>query len=253
MPTDIKTAESSLPKVSIIIVTFNAAGLLQQCLNYIYKQTYPFLEIIVIDGGSKDGTVDILKANNDKIAFWKSEPDKGIYYAMNKALAHVTGEWVYFLGADDELFDKFSDLLRELKDPSAVYYGRVIIKNKETPGPVNAYKHAKDTICHQAIVYPALVFKKYQYNTKYPITADHLLNMQLWSDKNFHFEFVDLTIAKFNDTGISSTKIDKIFKKDQAALVMKHYGAMVWARYVFRKLKVMLNPDKYKSDIDNGN
>ena len=242
--------EKHLPKVSIIIVTFNAAATLQQCLNSIYRQTYPFLDIIIIDGGSNDGTVDILKANTTKIAFWKSEPDEGIYYAMNKALDHITNPWVYFLGADDELLDEFSTLLFQLKDASAIYYGRVIIKGKPTPGPVSAYKHAKDTICHQAIVYPAAVFKKYKYNTKYPITADHLLNMQCWSDKDFHFEFIDLTIAKFNDTGISSTKLDKVFKKDQPALVLKHYGPVVWARYVFRKLKVMLNPAKYKSDID---
>jgi glycosyltransferase involved in cell wall biosynthesis len=235
------------PKVSIIIVTFNAVSVLQRCLDSIYKQTYPFLEIIVIDGKSNDGTVDILKANADKIAFWRSEPDEGIYYAMNKGLENITGDWVYFIGADDEVLDKFSELLNQLKDSSAVYYGRVLIDVKPTPGPVNAYKHAKDTICQQAIVYPAAVFKKYKYNTKYPITADHLLNMQCWADKELNFEFIDLTIANFNHTGISSVKIDTIFKKDQAALILKYHGAGVWGRYVFRGFKMMLNPGKYKN------
>ena len=241
------TVAINAPKVSVVIVTFNAAAVLQRCLNSFYKQTYPFLEIIIIDGKSNDGTIDILKANGNKIAFWKSEPDDGIYYAMNKALDYITGEWVYFIGADDEVFDAFSDLLVQLKDTSAVYYGRVLINGVPTPGPVDAYKHAKDTICHQAIIYPAAVFKKYKYNTKYPITADHLLNMQCWADKDFHFEFVDLLIANFNHTGLSSVKIDKIFKKDQAALILKYHGPQIWARYIFRKFKMMLRPGKYKN------
>lgn len=250
MGSAIATSNVHLPKVSIIIVTFNAAATLQSCLNSIYRQTYPFLEIIVTDGSSTDGTVDILKANESKISYWKSEPDDGIYYAMNKALDHIIGDHVYFLGADDELFDDFSALLYELKDPTAIYYGRVIIRNKPTPGPLDAYRHASNTICHQAIVYPAAVFRKYKYDTKYPITADHLLNMQCWSDKNFHFEFIDLIIARFNETGVSSTKIDKIFKADQARLILKHYGPIIWIRYMTRKLKEKLNPAKYQSDID---
>jgi glycosyltransferase involved in cell wall biosynthesis len=248
MTVNINTDRIDTPKVSVIMVTFNVAATLQKCLDSIYRQTYPFLEIIVIDGGSEDGTVDILKTNSGKIAFWKSEPDTGIYDAMNKGLEYINGDWVYFLGADDELFDDFSNLLFKLKDRSAIYYGRVLIQGEKTPGPVKAYKHAKDTICHQAIVYPAEVFKKYKYNTKYPITADHLLNMQCWKDKDFHFEFIDLTIANFSHTGISSVKKDTVFLKDKASLIFKNHGPVIWLRYVFRNFKMMLNPGKYKSD-----
>ncbi|MET0572762.1 MAG: glycosyltransferase, partial [Pedobacter agri] len=87
--------------VTIIIVTFNADKTLQNCLNSIYEQKSDQLKIIVIDGGSTDHTVDILKKNNNKIFFWKSEKDAGIYDAMNKALEYLDTDWVYFLGADD--------------------------------------------------------------------------------------------------------------------------------------------------------
>src|ERR1700730_11011275 len=97
-------------KISIIIVTYNAENTLQRCLDSIYIQAYPEIEIIVIDGNSTDNTVEILKRNSSRIAFWKSEPDEGIYDAMNKAIKHITGKWVYFLGADDELFSDFSKL-----------------------------------------------------------------------------------------------------------------------------------------------
>jgi glycosyltransferase involved in cell wall biosynthesis len=240
------TGKNTLPKVSIIIVTYNAAAYLQKCLESVYRQTYPFLHIIVIDGASTDGTVDILKKNAGSIDYWQSGPDEGIYYAMNKGLQYISGKWVYFLGADDELYDDFSAMLYQLEDNKAIYYGRVTINGQKTPGPVSAYKHAKDTICHQAIIYPAAVFKKYRYNTKYPITADHLLNAQCWKDKDLYFRFIDLTIAKFNHTGASSTKIDTLFKKDQPKIILKNYGPVVWARYMFRLFKMRVTPANYQ-------
>src|SRR5580693_3513958 len=96
-------------RISIIIVTYNAAATLQVCLESIYSQSYKDLEIIVIDGQSTDGTVDILKQNTARLAYWKSEKDEGVYDAMNKGVKHLTGQWVYFLGADDELLPGFSE------------------------------------------------------------------------------------------------------------------------------------------------
>jgi glycosyltransferase involved in cell wall biosynthesis len=236
--------KNSLPKISIIIVTYNAAADLQTCLNSIYRQRYPSIEIIIMDGGSNDGTVDILKANADKIAFWKSEKDDGIYDAMNKALEFVTGEWVYFLGADDELLDAFSDLAYALKAPSTIYYGSVYREGIKYLGRVDAYKHAKTTICHQAIIYPAKVFKKYKFDTQFRISADHVLNMWCWKDKDFNFEFVDHIVAIFNHTGVSSTKKDKEFEKQKADLIRRHYSTDVWLRFLFKEFKASFKKDR---------
>ena len=117
---------SSLPKVSIIIVTYNASNTLQRCLDSVFKQEYPNLELVIIDGESNDNTVEIIKANKEKIHFWTSEKDEGIYDAMNKGLEKITGEWVYFLGADDQLLDGFSSLSFELKLKDTIYYGSVL-------------------------------------------------------------------------------------------------------------------------------
>lgn len=231
------TNTALLPKISIIIVTYNAAAYLQNCLDSIYRQKYPSIEIIVMDAESTDGTADILKANTDKIAFWKSEKDDGIYDAMNKALEHISGEWVYFLGADDELLDDFSDMAYDLKDKSAIYYGSVYKDGKKYLGEVNAYRHAKTTICHQAIIYPAAIFKKYKFDTQFRISADHVFNMWCWSDKDFHFQFVDHIIANFDHNGISSTKKDLAFEKQKAALIRKNYGTGIWLRFLFKELK----------------
>jgi len=199
-----------------------------------------------MDGASTDGTVSILEANSGKIAFWKSEPDEGIYYAMNHALEYFTGDWVYFLGADDVLYDDFSALALQLKDHACIYYANVMFGGEKYRGEVTEYKHAKDTVCHQAIIYPKQVFveRKMRFNTKYKISADHELNMRCW--RKFRFRYIDLTIAFFNDMGVSSTKTDHAFKGDKLKLIFKYHGLATALRYAVRLFKKKLNPGAYK-------
>ncbi|GAB6011243.1 glycosyltransferase [Viscerimonas tarda] len=89
------------PLISIITVTYNAATVLEETLLSVIKQTYNNIEYIVIDGGSTDGTVDIIKKYADKISYWVSEPDKGIYDAMNKGIDRASGDWINFMNAGD--------------------------------------------------------------------------------------------------------------------------------------------------------
>jgi cellulose synthase/poly-beta-1,6-N-acetylglucosamine synthase-like glycosyltransferase len=240
MLTERETTKINYPetaKISVIIVTYNAAETLQTCLNSIYKQKYPAIEIIVIDGKSTDGTIEILQKNADKIAYWKSEKDNGIYDAMNKALKHTKGEWVYFLGADDELFDDFSVMANELKDPNTIYYGNVLSNGEKFSGFVPDYLFAKYGIYHQAIIYPAIVFKKYSYDTKYIVRADHVLNLKCAGDKKLRFMFKDYTIAQYNHLGMSSNSIDEPFEKDQAGIVFRNFSLKVGLRIMFWKFK----------------
>ena len=93
------------PLISVVTAVFNCKSTLQQCLDSVAQQTYAHIELIVIDGGSTDGTVELIQANAQRIAYWISEPDRGIYNAWNKALAKATGDWICFLGTDDYLLD----------------------------------------------------------------------------------------------------------------------------------------------------
>jgi glycosyltransferase involved in cell wall biosynthesis len=242
--TDTAVDNNKYPKISIIIATLNVAKTLQTCLDSIFKLAYPAIEIVIMDGSSTDNTIDILKQNDKKISFWKSEPDEGIYYAMNKALEHITGQWVYFMGADDELLADFSELAFQLKDNSIIYYANVIFKGVKYRGPVTSYIHAKGTICHQAMIYPVQVFDKYRFSIKYRISADHELNMRCWKDKNFTFRYIDLIIANYSSKGISSLNIDYDFEKDKAKLIFKNHGFINWVRYSFRQLKERIFPKK---------
>ena len=119
------------PLISVIVAVYNNNKTLQRCIDSVSDQTYPNKELIIIDGGSTDGTIDILKVNRNKITCWMSEPDSGIYNAWNKALDHVNGDWIYFLGSDDYLWkntvfeELIPHLIRAESQDILIVYGQV--------------------------------------------------------------------------------------------------------------------------------
>lgn len=118
------------PLISIIVAVYNRVATLQRCLDSVLTQDYPAKELIVIDGGSTDGTVEVLQRNSNHLAYWHSEPDRGIYHAFNQALALAQGEWILFLGADDYLWQpqvlsNFTQALTRVAPESQVVYGQV--------------------------------------------------------------------------------------------------------------------------------
>ena len=98
--------QEAAPLISIIVAVYNGKVTLQQCIDSVAQQTYRNKELIIIDGGSTDGTVELLKMNRNNLNYWISEPDRGIYNAWNKGLSQAQGEWVCFMGADDYIWDR---------------------------------------------------------------------------------------------------------------------------------------------------
>jgi len=124
------------PLVSVVVSVLNGAKTLQRCLDSIARQTYPARELIVIDGGSTDGTQEILQRKAAELAYWISEPDRGIYHAWNKGLAHARGEWICFLGADDYLWapdtlERLAPVLARAYPPVRVVYGQAALVNEQ--------------------------------------------------------------------------------------------------------------------------
>ena len=93
---------TNVPLVSIVTAVFNAQDCIANCIESVLYQNYPNMEHIIIDGGSTDNTVDLLRKYDDRVNLWVSEPDRGIYDAWNKGLKFARGEWIAFLGADDK-------------------------------------------------------------------------------------------------------------------------------------------------------
>ena len=238
----IQTAKTQQPLVSIIIATYNAALHLQACLHSIVEQAYPAIEVLIVDGGSTDGTLSILKEHNVHIAKWISEPDKGIYDALNKGIKMASGQWLYFLGADDRLLPGFSRLAAQIKDPDTLYYGNTTANGPLFTGKFSAYRLAKYAINHQAIIYPAKVFKKYTYNIQYRVFADYALNLQCWGDGSIKKQYLNIDIAWYNLTGFSAVAADELFKKDKPRLIKDSMGWLMYIRFLYKRRKEQKRP-----------
>ena len=121
--------DTDRPLISVIVALLNNSGTLQRCIDSVAGQNYSGRELIIIDGGSTDGSVDLLRKNEAKIAYWRSERDRGLYEAFNKALLQAQGDWIYCLGADDYLWQedvlaRMSIHLQSAYPPYRIVYGQ---------------------------------------------------------------------------------------------------------------------------------
>lgn len=210
------------PLISVIVAVFNRRETLQRCIDSVNTQTYPNKELIIIDGGSTDGTVDVLKANSEIISYWESEKDRGIYHAFNKALTHAQGDWIYFLGSDDYLWENcgLSNIAQGIKNSASsnttVVYGKVAIVsqsgdvlqviNKPWEQVRNLFLQGC-SVCHQGLFHHKSLFEKYgQFDESYPITGDYELLLRELKYKDSQPLFLpDITVAAMQTGGYSTS------------------------------------------------
>jgi glycosyltransferase involved in cell wall biosynthesis len=202
--------------ISVIVAVFNGSNTLQQCIDSFEGQTYQNKELIIIDGGSDDGTVDLLKANSNKISFWSSKSDKGIYSAWNKGLNHSNGNWICFLGADDYFWDnevlkKISVNLNRLPRSINVAYGKVMLVSKlDKPlyivgKPWEKVKHHFTkfmSIPHPGLMHRKNLFKENgNFDESFKIAGDYELLLREF--KKREAVFMSIIIAGVRQGGIS--------------------------------------------------
>ncbi|MEJ6981168.1 glycosyltransferase [Pedobacter sp. P351] len=219
------------PAVSIITVIKNAGGYLEKFLKDIDSFLSDEVELVIVDGGSTDQTCELLQADQKIIDYWISEPDKGIYDAMNKATQLSRGQWLLFLGVDDNLLEDFSIMKSNLQMHDTIYYGNVIHNGKKIISKATSIALSKFNICHQSIFYPKRVFEKYSYKLKYPVCSDYYLNIQCKGDPDFKFHYYDLDIADHADGGFSSQVGDKAFIEDKESLIRDNLGFYTLMKY----------------------
>ena len=216
------------PIISIIIATYNAERTLEETLKSIVCQDYKNIELIIVDGVSTDATLDIIQRYNKIVATLISEPDKGIYDAMNKGLGIASGDWCLFLGADDILYDKnvISKAVNCFVKSDTIYYGDVIMKStkKVYHGLIkSATDFCRRNICHQSIFYPRTIYKNKKYNLIYPMWADYVYNLELYSEDPSKFVYIAQTISIFDDNGASKNG-DGIFKDNRFRITKDLFG-----------------------------
>jgi glycosyltransferase involved in cell wall biosynthesis len=211
------------PLISVVTVVRNGRDVIEQTIQSVLDQRYPNLEYIVIDGGSTDGTVDIIRKYADRITFWSSETDNGIYDAMNKALDHVRGRGHLFLNAGDHFVgDVLSD---ELMIPSHLPVSKMDIFNKIRP--VRPKDHRQGLpYCHQGIIFET---KGIRFSTKYRFAADYLYFLDhgytrlLSSAVSGHVYYDNAGLSKINST---------IRDREIAGIIRARFGLFWYSLFV---------------------
>jgi glycosyltransferase involved in cell wall biosynthesis len=206
-------------KLSIITVCLNSSAFIETAIKSVLSQSFKDIEYLVLDGASTDGTVEILKRyqQENKLKYI-SEPDAGVYYAMNKGLKMVQGEWIFFLGSDDVFFDNevLERIFSKEYGEEEIIYGNVKYLHSGIiyDGPFNHEKISTKNICHQAMFVKAAVFEKIgNFNTKYKMSADFEFNTR-WMGMNLPSLYIDETIVIFNEKGLSGQVWDKVLYYD---------------------------------------
>jgi glycosyltransferase involved in cell wall biosynthesis len=226
------------PLISVIIPVLNRVHSLEDTLKSVLHQEYDNIELIVIDGGSSDGTLDILKNYDPYIDLWLSEPDEGIYDAMNKGAQTAKGEWIYFLGSDDTILNNFSKVIGWLKKQNEIYYGDVLLKNQNRvyAGPFTSYKLMQVNIPHQATFYPSTLFRKHRYDLKYKSASDYFFNIKRFTEKEYKYVYIPIVVAVYDNIGGRSAQVgDPVFVKERHAILRENFGMLMYSYYLVRQ------------------
>lgn len=204
----------SSPLVSIITVVYNGAQHIEQAIKSVLGQDYSNIEYILIDGGSTDGTTDIIKKYQEEIAYWVSEKDTGIYNAMNKGLRSSKGEIIAILNADDYYYPStIKDVVDHFQKTNAdIVYGNLTkfrtIASKEYF--VDITPDIEMMQSRMGIFHPSTFIKKEVYNQvgyfdeKYKLSADYDFILKAYN-KKFNFQYLNKSLAYFRIGGVSNT------------------------------------------------
>lgn len=226
-------------KTSIITVCFNAKATIEDTFISIFNQTYKDFELIVIDGASTDGTLEIIQKYRDKIAYFVSEPDSGIYDAMNKGIKAANGEFILFLNAndvfkDENVLEKVAEALSKNPDTKFLFGDVEYISEDKKNSIVHSFSMIKNdfslianNICHQSIFYHRSLFERFGgYSWDYKIYSDWDFNIKCLVQNRVSAVYLPIVISKFQLGGICSNSdahspckidknllIDRYFKK----------------------------------------
>lgn len=238
-------------KISIITVCFNEKDTIQDTIESILNQTLKNIEFIVIDGGSTDGTLDIIEKFKDKIDYFVSEPDNGIYHAMNKGIARSTGDFVIFLNANDVFYnnsvlEKVEKALIEAPDAKFLFGDVEYISEDKKSAKTQRFNRIKDdfslifsNICHQCIFYHRSLFSEIgNFSEDYKIYADWEFNIKSLVEAKVQALYLPIVISKFQLGGVCSSKaLETTCKKEKKALVLNYYPEISFLVFINDFLK----------------
>ena len=231
-------------KISIITVCYNSDKTLDKTIQSVLSQAYINVDYIIVDGGSKDTTIDIIKKYKSKIFKWVSEPDKGIYDALNKGVQLATGDVVGFLHSDDLLVDSkiVSTIANQFeKENIDGVYGDLQYVDKNNIGKIIRYWKSCDfnssllkkgwMPAHPTLFLRKKVYDKYgRFDLAYKISADYDFMLRILKDDSLKFTYLPKVITKMRLGGASNRSIRNIIKKskeDYRAIRSNNIGGFI--------------------------
>lgn len=231
------------PLITIVMPVYNAGEHIEQVLDNITTQTFLRFELLVIDALSTDGTGDMVakRSSLDPRIRLIAEKDLGIYDAMNKGIRQASGEWLYFMGADDR-FDNpgvLENVSKFLKNEIELIYGDSLWMPGEDleSGVCDPDTLLHRSINHQRIFYRKSLFEKWGgYDLQYPVAADHELNIRFFCNRQIQKLYIPFLVAKYHAGGYSAGKIDAVFWKNWKAIFYANMATHLPSVELYNKL-----------------
>lgn len=227
--------------LSIITINYNNASGLEKTIESVLQQTFTNYEWIVIDGGSNDGSVDILRKYSDRFSYWESEPDKGIYHAQNKGILKAKGDYCFFLNSGDYLVSKnvLENIFKSCPGEDVLFgnlyvtiRGKIIGKTygKERLTFSDIYAHA---IKHQASFIRRSLFERFGFfNETYKVISDWEFMIKTVGLGNASYRYHDVFICYFDNDGLSN-HIPDIVRLERDEVVNQNIPAMMQPDYEY--------------------
>jgi glycosyltransferase involved in cell wall biosynthesis len=241
-------------KISIITVNYNDAIGLDGTIRSVIDQKNTDFEHIIIDGGSTDESVEVINQYADKIDYWVSEKDRGIYHAMNKGVAQAHGDYCLFLNSGDFFYnDAVLNKIQDLRCNEDIIVGKVVSKDGRSPlflppsRDISLYYLYSGTVPHQGAFIKTDLLRKIPYDENLKIVSDWKFFLEAIIFNNCSIRYIDEYIAKFDTTGISTSYPDKMWKEKERVLselfphrVLADYRQMKTSECLTQKLMPQL-------------
>lgn len=212
-------------KLSIITINFNNRDGLRKTIESVVNQTWQEFEYIIIDGGSTDGSVEVIKEYADHIDYWVSEPDKGIYNAMNKGIDKATGEYCLFMNSGDWLYsnDILQTINNELCDIDIISGDMQYTTGytKLSPSTISFRFLYTNSLPHQSSFIRTELLKNNPYDEKYKVISDWIFFIKTLIIQEGSYKHVNVIISLFDTSGISETNLSLNIKERKKYLCSK--------------------------------
>ncbi|MDD3117989.1 MAG: glycosyltransferase family 2 protein [Victivallales bacterium] len=232
-------------KISVITVCYNSAAYLEKAVESVLSQNYDNFEYLIIDGGSTDGTPDIIRRYEDRLAYWTSEPDRGIYDAMNKGIARASGDIVGIINSDDyyfpEALQKVADAFEGKSLDEYIFWGDVQYEHR---GRVRGFRPAKVKTGafapHPSMFCPRRIYERIgTYDASFRLLGDYDFMYRAVNKFNLKPLYVPELIAFFREGGLADSNILSCLRDELK--VKRRYGQPWFIAYPVFFLKILKN------------